>query len=359
MRFAGKYDEIQLQSLPYYPASNKIEGDCARLKKFIEKCKRGEDVTVVSIGGSVTQGQSASSSDLCYPPLIGKWIENRFNIKCNTVNAGSNGTGSVIGVERVWRDVLRHNPDLVVVEFSVNDGDNDLDMEAYESLILRLLTAEEAPAVIHLAMCNRQLGSSERIHAKICENYNVPLLSVKPFIEWVDDSAPYFKDGVHPVDPGFQVLANLVTMKLADVEANLDLIPDEEAPLAEKVTNAGMQDCRAIDVKDIEGLDFGDWFAEGYSTYCTTPDGKPLTIEADCSYILIKYEQSDKHNATIKIVVDGDEANAKTICNHGFYYNIVESFCMVKEPGHHKVEIYMTEGDRFQLSTAYLSNFVK
>ena len=116
----------------------------------------------------------------------------------------------------------------MVVEVSVNDGDNDLDMEAYESLIRRLLEGECAPAVIHLAMCNRSLGSSERIHAKVCEHDNIPLLSVKPFIEWVDDSAPYFKDGVHPIDPGFQVLANIVTMKLADVEANLSLIPDEE-----------------------------------------------------------------------------------------------------------------------------------
>ena len=359
MKYAGKYDPVQTESLPYYPAANKIEGDCARLKKFIEKCQRGENVTVVSIGGSVTRGESASCFEKAYYNLIGEWVKARYNISVTAINAGSNGTGSVIGVERVYNDVLRHNPDLVVVEFSVNDGDNDLDMEAYESLILRLLTAECQPAVIHLAMCSRTLNSSERIHAKVCEHYNVPLVSMKPFIEWVDDSAPYFKDGVHPIDPGFQVLANLITMKLADVEANLDIIPDEASPIPEKLTNAGMQDCKAVDVKNIEGLSFGDWFAEGYNTYCTTPGGKPLTIEADCSYILIKYEQSDKHDATIKIVVDGNEANAKTIRNHGFYYNIVESFCMEKEPGHHKVEIYMTEGDRFQLSTAYLSNFKK
>lgn len=359
MKFAGQYDAVQMQSLPYYPAACRIEGDCARLKELITKCREGKDITVVSLGGSVTRGESASCFEKAYYNLVGEWIAGRYNVSVNAVNAGSNGTGSVIGVERVDRDVLRHKPDLVIVEFSVNDGDNDLDKEAYESLIRRLLTAECRPAVIHLAMCNRQMGSSERIHAEICQHYNVPLLSMKPFIEWVDDSAPYFKDGVHPIDPGFQVLCNLVTMKLADVEANLDLLTDEAAPLPAPITNAGMTDCKAVDVKDIPGLVFGDWKADGWNTVCEKAGGEPLVIEADCSYILIKYEQSDKHDATIRIVVDGEEANAKTICNHGFYYNIVEGFCMEKEPGHHRVTIAMTEGDRFQLSTAYLSNWVK
>ncbi len=351
-----KYDEIQMKSLPYYSAANKIEGDCARLKKLIAKCRKGEDITVVAIGGSVTRGESASSFDNAYYSLIGKWIAERYGIKVNSINAGSNGTGSVIGVERVERDVLRHNPDLVIVEFSVNDGDNDLDMEAYESLIIRLLTAECQPAVIHLAMCGRDKRSSERIHKKICEHYNVPLLSMIPFMEWEKDTAPYFKDGVHPIDAGFQVLSNLITMKLADIDESFDSISDISTETPKKVTNAGMVDCKATDVKDLPDIDFGDWYAEGYNTLCTTAGGRPLVIKADCSYILIKYEQSDKHDATIRIVVDGKEV--KTIRNHGFYYNIVESFCMEKEPNSHTVEIYMTEGDRFQLSTAYLSNFV-
>ena len=357
MKYAGNYDEIQQKSLPYYPAANKIEGDCARLKKLIKKCREGKDITVVSLGGSVTRGESASCFEKAYYNLIGEWIAKRYGVKVNAINAGSNGTGSVIGVERVERDVLRHDPDLVIVEFSVNDGDNDLDKEAYESLILRLLTAENAPAVIHFAMCNREMGSAERIHAEICERYRVPLLSMKPFIEWVDDSAPYFKDGVHPVDPGFEVIANLITMKLADIDANFDLLPDEPAPLPEKITNAGMVDCKAIDVKDLPDMDLGSWKVDGWNTVCEEAGGAPLIIRANCSYILIKYEQSDKHDATICIEVDGVEK--RTIRNHGFYYNFVESFCMEKEPAPHEVRITMTEGDRFQLSTAYLSNWMK
>lgn len=357
MKYAGAYDETQKKSLPYYPAANKIEGDCARLKKLIEKCRAGKEITVVSLGGSVTRGESASCFEKAYYNLIGEWIASRYGVKVNAINAGSNGTGSVIGVERVQRDVLRHNPDLVVVEFSVNDGDNDLDKEAYESLILRLLTDENAPAVLHFAMCGRDGKSSERIHDEICAHYGVPLLSLKPFIEWVSDSAPYFKDGVHPIDAGFEVIANLITMKLADIDANFDLLSDVLSPLPEKITNAGMVDCVAVDVKDLPDTDFGDWKVDGWNTVCEKAGGAPLVIRANCSYILIKYEQSDKHDATIEIAVDGKVK--RTIRNHGFYYNFVESFCMEKVPAPHEVKIAMTEGDRFLLSTAYLSNRMK
>ncbi len=357
MKNKGVYDEAQLKSLPYYKTATKVEGDTARLKEFILKCKSGKDVTVVSIGGSVTQGESASSNDKNYPALIGKWISERYGIKVNSINAGCNGTGSVIGVERVERDVLSQKPDLVIVEFSVNDGDNDLDMEAYESLILRLLTDENRPAVMHFAMCGRDKRSSERIHRVICEHYNIPLISLIPFMEWEKDTSPYFKDGVHPVDLGFEVLCNLITMKLCDVEANLDEI-GEALPLPQKLTNAGMTDCKAMDVKDIPNLEWGAWYADGFDTVCTTAGGAPLEFKTDCSYILIKYEQNNNLNAKIKIVIDGNEDDAKIICNNGFYYNIVADFCKEKEPNCHEIKIYMTEGDKFKMSTAYLSNFI-
>ena len=123
MKYPGKYDSVQMESLPYYPAANKIEGDCARLKEFIAKCRAGKDITIVSIGGSVTRGESASCFEKAYYNLIGEWVKERYGVNVTAINAGSNGTGSVIGVERAERDVLRHKPDLVVVEFSVNDGD--------------------------------------------------------------------------------------------------------------------------------------------------------------------------------------------------------------------------------------------
>ena len=38
------------------------------------------------------------------------------------INAAVSGTGSDYGAPRLQRDVLRHRPDLLFVEFAVNDG---------------------------------------------------------------------------------------------------------------------------------------------------------------------------------------------------------------------------------------------
>lgn len=43
------------------------------------------------------------------------------------VNAGIGGTDSYLGVHRVNKGVLEYEPDLVLVEFSVNDEDSLLD----------------------------------------------------------------------------------------------------------------------------------------------------------------------------------------------------------------------------------------
>ena len=49
------------------------------------------------------------------------------------VNAGLGGTGSLSGAFRVQRDLLQAEPDVVIVEFAVNDA--WVDGAAYEGLL--------------------------------------------------------------------------------------------------------------------------------------------------------------------------------------------------------------------------------
>ena len=98
------------------------EGNKVRLAKVIKKLQANEEVTVAYIGGSITEGYSAGD-DLCYAKLTTNWLQEKFpNAKINYVNAGIGATGSYLGVYRVEKDVLAYNPDLVFVEFYVNDN---------------------------------------------------------------------------------------------------------------------------------------------------------------------------------------------------------------------------------------------
>lgn len=116
------------------------EGNKVRLAKAIKKLQANEEVTVAYIGGSITQGISAGE-DLCYARLTTNWLEEKFpGAKINYVNAGIGATGSVCGMARADTDIIEKNPDLVFVEFSVNDTteNTELNKEAYAALLRKL-----------------------------------------------------------------------------------------------------------------------------------------------------------------------------------------------------------------------------
>jgi lysophospholipase L1-like esterase len=52
------------------------------------------------------------------------WLKEQYpKATINLVNSGISGTGSDFRDRRYDRDVLSKNPDLVLIEFCVNDGD--------------------------------------------------------------------------------------------------------------------------------------------------------------------------------------------------------------------------------------------
>lgn len=86
------------------------------LANFFAKAKAGGKVTVAYFGGSITAANG-------WRPQTTAWLQQRYpKAQFIEVNAAIGGTGSDLGVYRLGRDVLAHRPDLVFVEFAVNDG---------------------------------------------------------------------------------------------------------------------------------------------------------------------------------------------------------------------------------------------
>ncbi|MBA2939553.1 hypothetical protein HZF08_14655 [Paenibacillus sp. CGMCC 1.16610] len=86
------------------------------LPNVIQKLEDGEEVTIVYFGGSNTRSEG-------YRVMTADWLRGQYpKADIRSVNAGIDGTGSDLGCARLETDVLRHQPDLVFVEFVGNDG---------------------------------------------------------------------------------------------------------------------------------------------------------------------------------------------------------------------------------------------
>jgi lysophospholipase L1-like esterase len=86
------------------------------LPNVAAKLNAGAPVSIAYFGGSITAAPGWRVKSLA-------WFKHQFPQAAITeINAAIGGTGSDLGVYRLGYDVLRHKPDLVFVEFAVNDG---------------------------------------------------------------------------------------------------------------------------------------------------------------------------------------------------------------------------------------------
>ena len=100
-----------------YPLRNAAECTVRNgLPNFFQKLERGESVNIAYLGGSITQQDG-------WRPKTLQWFREQFpQAKISEIHAAIGGTGSDLGVFRLKQDVLDHSPDLLFVEFAVNDG---------------------------------------------------------------------------------------------------------------------------------------------------------------------------------------------------------------------------------------------
>ncbi|MBO4290313.1 MAG: SGNH/GDSL hydrolase family protein, partial [Lachnospiraceae bacterium] len=148
---------INLEGEPYHSVLKRSAmsmGNYARVKRVLEKTKRGEEVTIAFIGGSITQGAGATPiHHKAYAYQTWEQFRKLFGENVRLIKAGVGGTPSELGMIRFERDVLREgkvSPDLIVIEFAVNDLGDETNGICYESLVRKCLALSEETAVMLL-----------------------------------------------------------------------------------------------------------------------------------------------------------------------------------------------------------------
>lgn len=291
-------------------------GNTARLADAMKRAQAGEKITIGTIGGSITQGTAASTTDERYANRALQWWAKAFpKAQLDFVNAGIGATDSYIGVHRVDADLLSKEPDVVIVEFSVNDTDAALNLQTYDSLVRKILQAENHPAVILLFTTQEDGTSLQDTHMQIGSSYNLPMISYKnavlPEIEagkftWKDISP----DNIHPNSVGHGIIGELLWSYFNSVYAKLDQIDTSDLtftapPVTRDLYAKGqLLDSKTLTPKTMQGFEQAK-VSNQFPNDWTTKEGGELTFEVTGSNIgVLYYKTVDGKSGQYCVYVD-------------------------------------------------------
>lgn len=201
------------QYISFYKDAICNMGNTQRLVKKLEAAENGESLTLGYIGGSITEGKNYSNPFTSY-------VRNTFaKGSFKEVNIGMSGTSSVVGLVRAEKGLVAQNPDIVVIEFSVNDHEDISYKKSFESLIRKFLEMPNEPAVIVLITRSKGGFSSQTQMEAAGKNFDVPVISMnnsmtKAFNSGFLKPDDYYTDEYHPHEKGGQLIADTMAYYL-------------------------------------------------------------------------------------------------------------------------------------------------
>jgi lysophospholipase L1-like esterase len=198
------------------------------LPNVFARLRQGRPTTIVYFGGSITAGGGASKpEETSYRGLVGRWFAGTFpNVKVTNVNAAIGGTGSDLGAFRAARDVLAHKPDLVFVEYAVNDGGapEAQILRSMEGIVRQIRRADPTTDICFVYtfvvgwLEDFRAGrppASVRADEIVARRYGIPSVNVAVpaaarLIDGTMKADEFAKDGVHPTDAGYRIYADAI-----------------------------------------------------------------------------------------------------------------------------------------------------
>ena len=200
------------------------------LGNVLAKLLAGGEVRLGYLGGSITAAggwrvQTREGFAVQFP-----------GAQVREINAAIGGTGSDLGVFRVHRDVLQHKPDLLFVEFAVNDGGASPERiwQAMEGIVRQTWAADPRTDICFVYTYRvgyeQELGQGQCPRAAaamemLADHYRIPSINVAlrvvqlqrdgKLVYQSDAPAPdgvirFSSDGVHPLDDGHRIYTDVI-----------------------------------------------------------------------------------------------------------------------------------------------------
>ena len=187
------------------------------------------------LGGSITEGAACNDPEKRYANVVLAWWKRKFpQAEFELVNAGIGATGPDFGAMRVNRDLLSKFPDVVIVDFAVNDSNTKDHAESYEGVVRQILNAPQRPALMLLFMMRKDGSNSQNLELKIGTHYDLPMISFRDAI-WPEINAGRLRweqispDNVHPNENCHLLVGELICSTL---EKAYKKFSHEDTPVA-------------------------------------------------------------------------------------------------------------------------------
>lgn len=312
-------------------------GNNFRIKNAIEKAQKGDPVTIAYVGGSITEGTGATTPQKCYAYRSYEYFKKTFgkgdgsNVKF--LNAGMAGTPSTLGMLRYDRDVIQKGgakPDIVFVEFAVNDNDDPTKGDCYESLVRNILKSDNKPAVVLLFSIFKNRWNLQDRLSPVGTYYNLPMVSVYDGIlpdlkSGAISDDEYFSDQYHPNDFGHQLYADCISHYFDVVNKETKAENDITIPDTGKIGNSfdGVQMITSKSKSDDYTVTPGSFtdtdtaigsfiydstsktFPDNWKRPATATANDPLKVTVTCKNFVVVAKSSGNATGKVDVYVDG------------------------------------------------------
>jgi lysophospholipase L1-like esterase len=197
------------------------------LVKTKNRLADGVPIRIVALGDSLTQGWMVRKG---YLDFLREMLKARYpSGKVTIINRGIPGDTAEGGLMRLRREVLDDDPDLVFIQFGLNDAYTGVSPERYhrtiEVIVDRILADTEAEVLLVTSvpiMHGDQDFMAEAFYSRLddlARERNLPIARVHRY--WkrkisggVDFRSLVQGDGVHPNVEGYRLMAEAIMEEL-------------------------------------------------------------------------------------------------------------------------------------------------
>ena len=200
------------------------------LNNLSAKIKRGESINASFVGGSVTEGYGSSNNrEMSWPVLLCKKLEEKYGVRVNCFNKGIGGTCSYLANFRYGADVEPYAPDLLFIEFAVNDMYHSMPYETVvrnsESIIGKAYKQNPYVDIVYVLTYDLHDETKDyiqlRAHRDVADRYGLISVKMSEYMyplcaERGERINQHYIDYVHPNDYGYETYADIIFGVLND-----------------------------------------------------------------------------------------------------------------------------------------------